>query len=130
LNDFAKQVKDFNDAHDLKTVNKIRNEAAKSVSLKIIKDTPKVTGYTRDNWQTALNKKAEGEVNLGSNSRGKNENVSDKAKPKDDIYFTNNVPWIQKLEMGSSKQAPRGMVRLNTRQWNKAVADAATKLGW
>lgn len=32
------------------------------------------------------------------------------------IYLINNLPYIQKLEYGSSKQAPQGMVRLSIQE--------------
>jgi hypothetical protein len=40
-------------------------------------------------------------------------------------YIVNNLPYAWSLEMGSSKQAPQGIVRLTLLEWDDIVADAA-----
>jgi len=46
------------------------------------------------------------------------------------FFISNNLPYAQALENGSSKQAPQGMVRLTAMEWpqivRKAVAAAHT----
>jgi len=51
---------------------------------------------------------------LGTPSSYKSEELEklESAKGDETIYITNNLPYICKLEYGSSKQAPNGMVGL------------------
>jgi hypothetical protein len=44
-----------------------------------------------------------------------------KAKTTDSIYLTNNLPYIKKLEYGSSQQAPRGMARVTIADFERIV---------
>jgi hypothetical protein len=37
------------------------------------------------------------------------------------FYITNNLPYIMKLEYGSSKQAPSGMARITVDAWQQRV---------
>ena len=39
-------------------------------------------------------------------------------------YITNNVPYIMRLEYGSSKQAPAGMARITVAKWQRIVDGA------
>ena len=52
--------------------------------------TPVKTGYTKGKWQSKVKKQ--------------------------DFEVSNRVPWIERLEAGASKQAPRGIIgpTLNT----------------
>lgn len=65
-----------------KVVNEVRNE----VYDRIVRRTPVDTGTARDGWVLAQ----EGSV----------------------ATINNDVPYIDELEEGSSKQAPNGMVRI------------------
>jgi len=40
------------------------------------------------------------------------------------FYIVNNVPYILKLEFGSSEQAPAGMARITVARWQKIVDGA------
>jgi hypothetical protein len=44
-----------------------------------------------------------------------------------ETYIANNLPYIEELEYGSSKQAPAGMVRVNFARVQKNLADAIAK---
>ena len=39
----------------------------------------------------------------------------------DTIYLANNLPYIRKLEEGSSQQAPAGMVALSVQEFSAIV---------
>lgn len=67
-----------------KTIEQTVSETAKTVEEAARKQTPVRTGYTRSKWSEK----------------------SDKRKFK----VENKVPWIERLEAGASKQAPRGIV--------------------
>ena len=97
------------------------NEAKKVVALDalrgIVMKNPGATSRSQSNWNVTINKpstKADyerfendpmlrvsaGEVDMRN------------ARPGDDIWISNNIHYIVKLEHGHSQQAPHGMVRL------------------
>ena len=92
----------------------------------IILKTPVDTGRARANWQASLDAPASGTVNFeadkGSGAMAPNEsNASRRAIAAGMsatenaagrvFWLSNNLPYIERLEYGHSKQAPRGMVR-------------------
>ncbi|WP_265440044.1 hypothetical protein, partial [Aeromonas salmonicida] len=44
------------------------------------------------------------------------------------IYFTNNVPYAYRLEMGHSKQAPNGMIAITAENAGKFFRDAIAEM--
>jgi hypothetical protein len=44
------------------------------------------------------------------------------------FYITNNVPYIDRLERGSSKQQPSGMVRVTVLEFRPIVAAVTGKI--
>lgn len=82
----------------------------------VVLRTPVDTGRARGNWQTAIGPGKTGEVNTEDKGGAStiNEGSATIARQRDfqPITLTNNVPYINKLDEGSSKQAPEGMVDL------------------
>lgn len=62
------------------TLSQVATEVQKTAQAK----TPVKTGYTRKQWTKKVR--------------------------KTDFEVANRVPWIERLEAGSSKQAPRGII--------------------
>ena len=96
------------------------------VSTAIIKGTPADTGRARGNWQASIGRGATGEVSVDSVRSGEAKaiaEVNQKASVAvgDLYYLTNNVPYIERLEYGWSKQAPGGMVRKNMQNFNRLL---------
>ena len=94
------------------------------VSTAIIKDTPADTGRARGNWQASVGRGATGEVSVGSVRSGEAKAIADvdqtvSVAVGDLYYLTNNLPYIERLEYGWSKQAPGGMVRKNMQNFNR-----------
>ena len=88
----------------------------------VIADTPVNTGRARANWQTTEGNPAEGtlsetnQIPVGRDGGTAQQRVVDfvtQSKPDTAIYLTNNLPYIEKLEFGSSSQSAEGMVRKN-----------------
>lgn len=77
--------------------------------------TPRVTGRARANWQSNMNDPARGTLEVydysGEVAKGQAALVARNAVGQV-FYLTNNLPYIRKLEYGSSKQAPGGMLRV------------------
>ena len=96
------------------------------VSTAIIKDTPADTGRARGNWQASVGRGATGEVSVDSVRSGEARAIADvdqtvSVAVGDLYYLTNNLPYIERLEYGWSKQAPSGMVRKNVQQFNRLL---------
>ena len=67
-----------------KTLQMTISQVADEVQTVAKSKTPVKTGFTRSKW--------------------------DKRVKKTDFEVSNKVPWIERLEAGSSKQAPRGII--------------------
>jgi hypothetical protein len=83
----------------------------------VIKATPVDTGRAKNNWQCTIGSPASGELEevdkTGSRAIAR-VYATVPQKIGSIVWLTNNVPYIRKLEYGSSKQAgPNVMVRDN-----------------
>lgn len=90
-----------------KLINTMEKDIAKAVQgisfkvlASVVKKTPVDTGMARNSWNIS-----EGKINTSLIN-----SVRDKISGKKDVYITNSINYIMKLENGSSKQAPKGMV--------------------
>ena len=90
--------------------------------------TPKKKGRAANGWNVGV-----GKPNLRKPSAKNPAPVSDpeteiaKIKADSVVYHTNNVPYIKKLENGSSKKAPAGMTRSAIARAHGRVSDAIAK---
>jgi hypothetical protein len=101
-----------------KTVKKITLDA----TANLIEDTPRDLGWARVNWIPSL-----GSPSLSGNVSNPSEGEVGAARRKQDqgiarvvtgfrlgsgkVYISNNVPYIMRLNEGSSTQAPAGFVQ-------------------
>lgn len=109
--------------------NKITSVATLELFSGVIKATPVDTGRARGNWQTAPGSPAAGETERLDKSGGEAIAEVEAKTPQGAgqvTYLSNNLPYIMKLEEGSSKQAPEGMVRKNMDRVQRMV-DAAIR---
>jgi hypothetical protein len=106
-----------------KAPKKIRDAVLLKLFGAIIDDTPVDTGRLRGNWNTNI-----GLPNLKTNNKKSNSAKARATKAlsssqlEDVIYFTNNLPYAGAIEMGHSKQAPQGMMRINLTRFETLVA--------
>lgn len=98
-------------------VKEVRNTFAFMLFGSCVRKTPVDTGRARGNWQISVGQPAQEIDRLDSKKKGSEPAFSkvektkmDKADGDEDIYISNNLPYIGKLEYGYSKQAPQGMV--------------------
>jgi len=86
----------------------------------VVMKTPVDTGRARANWQVGVNRRPRGQIAV-SESGGQRGTAGGAAitkgtgeiatvQPGEDVWISNNLPYIEVLENGSSKQAPNGMV--------------------
>lgn len=99
----------------------------------VIKMTPVDTGRAKGNWQCSIGSPITSETDRLDSAKLDSTNGSvayaDVVKTVKGtgnvVWLSNNVPYIQRLEYGSSKQAPSGMVRLSVQRFGSIFADAA-----
>lgn len=82
-----------------KVVQKLTLDAWNGVTKK----TPVDTGRARANWNVA---EGRADTSTTKSTKGSFKAVSGKK----DVYITNSLDYIGRLENGSSRQAPNGMV--------------------
>ena len=91
-----------------------------------------IGGTFRGNWQTDVNKAPRGVIDdqdkTGAKSTAKATVEAAKANWGDRLYMVNNLPYAQRLEDRWSQQAPIGMVKVTTNQFQRIVNKEAKKL--
>lgn len=106
-------------------VGRTVRKTALAVDQAVVLSTPVDTGRARSNWRVSLGSRPRGVINPYSPGsglgRGEQQNAQAAmaqaaaavAQRRDgqDIYISNNVPYIGKLNDGSSRQAPAGFVQ-------------------
>ncbi|MCG8608956.1 MAG: HK97 gp10 family phage protein [Pseudomonadales bacterium] len=86
-----------------------------------------VGGRLRANWQITIGSPATGELNTTdwrSSMTGLSSELST-VRARDVVYFTNNLPYAERIEHGYSvRQAPHGMVKITVQAFDRAVSRA------
>lgn len=139
---FAAELKRF-EGVALDKVNTATRMIALEVFRRIILKTPVDTGRARGNWMCTigapsealaagegwLQGTAEAGLSYDKGGRAAIQAAADEVmswKPADvAIFLTNNLPYIQRLEEGWSKQAPAGMVAITIAEFDGIVARVA-----
>jgi len=99
------------------------------ITKNIIKRTPIDTGRARANWQvgrTLSANQTEAKDKTGNNTTKKASEIINRMNAGGIFYIFNNLEYINRLEYGSSKQAPHGMVRITLKMYQRYI-DAASK---
>tara|TARA_R110002167_G_scaffold154560_2_gene348784 strand:- start:193 stop:576 length:384 start_codon:yes stop_codon:yes gene_type:complete len=111
-----------------KKTNRITEQVFKgtviSLFSKVVLRTPVDTGRLSQSWRPTLNKPSQSLSSSGSKGI---EAVVAKAKVGDSIFLVNNLPYAQKIESGSSKQAPAGMVAITVAEYKKIINENVIK---
>lgn len=121
--DFEKRMRRHGRNIENNAVTMVRR-ATLAIDTALVLATPVDTGRARANWQASLNAPPGGEIpaysagTAGStaalNAReaiAQAEGVAKRSRPGDSIWLTNNLPYIGRLNEGSSAQAPAGFVQ-------------------
>ncbi len=106
----VKELKDFTDRH----IKKI----ALDLTAELVKTTPVDTGWARGNWIPKIGSifaiPAATRETVSNAEAIQQEGITEVATrytiEKGSIFIANNVPYIRKLDMGGSSQAPAGFV--------------------
>jgi len=95
-------------------VVKLQKKVVFDALNKILMRTPVDTGRARGNWQVSIANYPFGEVRStdrgGGTTTQKGAAALANLTPFQVVYIANNLPYIQALENGSSKQSPQGMM--------------------
>lgn len=113
---FTRDLKRFSD-RSIDEADHVKRAVALELFSGVIRDTPVDTGRARGNWQTntgaPIKSILERDDESGEAARKDAERVVGQSSLKDTLYLSNNLPYIEPLENGSSTQAPEGMVKRN-----------------
>jgi len=134
LSAFNKKLKEIVDK-EIQNKSEVLIDKTQDLFFDICKGTPIKTGHARKNWfmkvdepDSKIISKEENEDISRSQAIREAEKDNEKAadikfniKENDSIYIYNNVPYIRKLEDGSSKQAPSGMVALSLAKFSREM---------
>lgn len=111
-------------------------KVALDVFGRVILRTPVDTGRARANWQTTIGAPAGEELDTvnkipvgvpGGSADLERALIIDQHKGDESIFLTNNLPYIEVLENGSSGQSPAGMVKVTLAEYPHIVEDAVNK---
>ena len=100
------------------------------LDARIVQRTPVDTGRAQNNWNIAVDNP---DASTTEETEKNQQTVINKAKSKVDnlkagkkVYITNNLPYIERLEDGYSKdQAPNGMVAVTLAEYPAIIVKAA-----
>ncbi|MFA0813359.1 hypothetical protein [Microbulbifer epialgicus] len=111
---FSASLKQFNE-DALAEADRVYRASNIELFNSVIRDTPVDTGRARGNWQTTIGTHAQSSsLRLDRSGAEAQTEVIKNVGGLDNVnYLINNLPYIQPLEYGHSKQAPAGMVRRN-----------------
>lgn len=122
---FLKDLEKFSEKA-LKDADRVRRGAIIEILSGVSMATPVDTGRAAGNWQTTVSKPAEGTVDRNGAQASIAAGPSNLGKLGESVYITNNLPYIKKLNDGSSKKSPAMFVESNVMR----VAEKLKKRGY
>ena len=139
--DFALDIQKFADSFIDGVEDAVRGTAI-ALGDAIVDSSPVDEGRFRGNWfatgQQPSTRVTSNTDKSGTGTKKKMQSVIMGLKDWSVITITNNLPYAEVIEFGGykdgpkttggySKQAPQGVVRINTMRFNKLLADEARK---
>ena len=116
IQSFTGDLKKFSQATGVELETVVR-KVAFDVYKGITQKTPVDTGRAKANWNIGL-----GAINYTVTKNTTFRAIEPpKGSGKSIIYITNNLPYINALENGSSTQAPNGMVNLTMQDVQRSI---------
>lgn len=98
-------------------IEDVMKKVTVEVTANLIEDTPVDLGWARANWVPQIGEprtefvSSPNDITLGPQQRGIAEVITGYKLNRGSIYITNNVPYIGRLNEGSSQQAPVAFVQ-------------------
>lgn len=115
----------------LDRIDIVSRKIALEMFRRVILRTPVDTGRARGNWQTTVGAPAFGTLDETDKSgraaiaRATTVCLAWKAVSGAWIFLANNLPYIERLEHGYSKQAPSGMVAITVAEFGGVAIEEA-----
>ena len=113
MGNFTSQMKAFENMTE-KKAEQVFRKTCFEISNEVISNTPVDTSRAKNNWFPDINKFSS-EITDITNKQG-SINLVTSATPKlkigDTFTLSNNLPYIERLEYGWSKQKPNGFVAI------------------
>lgn len=111
---------------------RIKRAASFELFSAVVVTTPVDKGVLINNWYLTVNSPSSdtrtNESKSGANALAQGEGELFKFDIANDIWITNNLPYAYPIEFdGHSAKASRGMVRVNTANWNEYVKRAVRR---
>lgn len=117
--DFDRQLDAAYKRKVLDNLEKTVRAVALVVDAELVAATPVDTGRARANWNPSLN---EPDTTIHEpNQKKAISPIAAAFKLTDTILISNNLPYIKRLNEGSSKQAPAGFVDMALEKGKRAV---------
>ena len=116
---------------------KVAQNSLMRVGGSIIAKSPVDSGRFKNNWLAAYGApdtsttENVAKTSIGEGRGAVYERYKAKLSGLDDgqvFYFTNSLPYAERLEYGWSEQAPAGMVRLSVANWQSIVAEEVARI--
>lgn len=103
--------------------NSIRKEATAGMATDLIDDTPKDTEQASGNWRVGIGSRAAGFIRgaLAAQAKSQARTAVAGAPAGARMIVSNDAPYIDRLNDGWSKQAPRGFVQAVVSNWRSWV---------
>ena len=123
MSGFADQLRSFSRSTGVK-LDKVVRKVVIDMTSEIVAMTPVDTGHARSNYFWGNQRVSEADPTSSTNGASsiyRAYEFSRSVKAGGVCYITNNLPYIMKLEYGSSKQAPAGMARITVARWQQLV---------
>lgn len=120
LNGFAKRMKQMSKSIEEESSKMVRTASLAALSEVVLR-TPVDTGRARGNWLVGLGTIPTNTVNLTGTASVAIGNSTISRYKSGTVYIANNLPYIQRLNDGYSKQAPANFVEA-------AVASATSSI--
>lgn len=119
VGDFSEQLKRAYQAKVIQNLEKTVRAVALVVDAELVNTTPVKSGRARSNWNPSLNTP---DATIREPGQKKSiDPIASAYKITDTILISNNLPYIKKLNAGSSKQAPAGFVDAALAKGKRAV---------
>lgn len=123
LNGFANRMKQMAKNIDEEGTKMVRAASLAALS-EVVQNTPVDTGLARGNWQVELNSIPSGTVQTaGSISISIGSTVIN-GYQTGSVFIANNLPYIQRLNEGHSKQAPANFVNAAVSRATRVIRDS------
>jgi len=113
-------------------IEDVINKTILDLYASIVEKTPVKTGRAKGNWSVRLEyaEDVRNIDNVGDMQAAVNTEIRNFTWSIEDsaVYIFNNLPYIEALENGHSKQAPQGMVRVSLEEFTHALNANLAKL--